>query len=102
MKERLTLEKFLQLARALPADEHTPYAFEKRIIARLGAAPIADTFSIWAHVLWRAMAPCLGIMLVAVAVSLALHTADLTAENDGPDLESTVFAPTQVAFDLNR
>jgi hypothetical protein len=102
MKERLTPEEFVRLARALPVNERVPYAFEKRIMARLGAGPIADAFSAWTHVLWRAMAPCVGIMLVALAISFASWSADATPENESADLEATVFAPTQVAFDLSR
>lgn len=102
MRERLTTEEFVRLARALPVNERTPYAFEKRIMARLAATPMADALSEWTHVLWRAMAPCVGIMLVAAAISLASKSADPTPENEGTDLEQTVFVPTQVAFDLSR
>lgn len=98
MKERLTPEEFMKFARELPQNERTPYAFEKRIMARIGHGPVADTVSEWAHILWRAMAPCVGIMLLVVVVSLASMSNEPGAE-EGSDLESTVFAPTQVAFD---
>lgn len=100
MKERLTPEKFLTVARELPVNERTPYAFEKRIMARIAHAPV-DTVSEWAHVLWRAVAPCVGIMLVAAAASFAAMSGDTTPD-ESPDLEATVFAPTQVAFDVSR
>jgi hypothetical protein len=102
MKERLTPEEFIRLARAVPVNERTPYAFEKRILARLGGGQIPDAITVWAQVLWRAVAPCVGIMLAAAALSLVTWTADPTPESEGPDLEQTVFAPTQVAFDLSR
>ena len=60
MKERLTPVEFLKLARELPQNERTPYAFEKRIMAHIGCGPVADTVSEWAHLLWRAMAPCVA------------------------------------------
>jgi hypothetical protein len=100
MKQRLSPEEFLTVARELPANERTPYAFEKRIMARIAHAPV-DTMSEWAHVLWRAMAPCVGIMLLVAAVSLAAMSSDPTPD-ESPDLEATVFAPTQVAFDVIR
>ena len=101
MNERLTPEEFLKLARELPQNERTPYAFEKRIMAHIGRGPVADTVSEWAHLLWRAMAPCLGIMLFAAVLTLASMSNDPSTEETA-DLESTVFAPTQVAFDVSR
>jgi hypothetical protein len=101
MKDRLTPEEFLSLARSLPVDERTPYAFERRIMARLRDLPGADALSDWTHALWRAMAPCLGIMLLAAVVSFAVMGSDPGSESDG-DLEATVFAPTRVAFDVTR
>jgi hypothetical protein len=101
MRERLTPEEFVRLARELPVNERTPYAFEKRIMARIGCGPVSDAVSEWAHLLWRAMAPCLGIMLLVAAVSLAAMSTDSPPE-ESPDLEATVFAPTQVAFDVSR
>jgi hypothetical protein len=101
MKPRLTPEEFVALARELPVNERTPYAFEKRIMARISGTPVADTFSEWAHLLWRAMAPCVGIMLLVAAVSLASMASDPSGD-ESADLETTVFAPTQVAFDVSR
>lgn len=101
MKERLTSEEFIKLARELPQNERTPWAFEKRIMARIAHGPVADAVSEWTHLLWRAMAPCLGIMLLAAVVSMASMSGDTSSDEAG-DLESTVFAPTQVAFDVNR
>jgi hypothetical protein len=101
MNGRLTSGEFVKLARELPANERTPYAFEKRIMARLADSPVADAVSEWAHLLWRAMAPCLGIMLLVAAVSLAMASNN-PASDEGPDLEAAVFAPTQVAFDASR
>src|SRR3954469_23662475 len=101
MKERLSPEEFLSLARELPRNERTPYAFEKRIMARISQTPMGETVSEWAQLLWRAMAPCVGIMLVAAAVSMAAFSGDPTPD-ETPDLEATVFAPTQVAFDVSR
>src|SRR5688572_27854507 len=99
MNERLN--EFLKLARELPQNERTPYAFEKRIMAHIGHGPVADTVSEWAHLLWRAMAPCVGIMLLVLVVSLASMSSESSAE-ESADLESTVFVPMQVAFDVSR
>src|SRR5688572_16143125 len=101
MKKRLTPEEFISLARSLPQDERTPYAFEHRIMARLQRLP-SDGFAEWTHALWRAMAPCVGIMLLVAMVSLAAMAGDPVATEADADLESIVFAPTQIAFDVSR
>jgi hypothetical protein len=84
--------RFLAAARALPPSSKVPYAFEKRVMAAL-AAQVADPWSLWARLLWRAAAPCVGIMLAmtvwtVVAGQLSPSDAGLAAE-----LEQTVWAP---------
>lgn len=89
MKKRLTPEEFVRLARGLPRDERVPYAFEKRVLAHLAAAPAPDLLGLWSHALWRAVAPCLGVMLIALAISY--HAAPV--ETDDLDLENAIIVP---------
>jgi hypothetical protein len=99
MKKRLTPEEFVTLAREIPRDERVPFAFEKRIMARLAGAHAADPLAFWTHALWRAVTPCLAIMAIAAFVSFS-RTDD--ASPDGElDLEAAVLAPPEVAFDLS-
>ena len=100
MKTPLTPEEFVKLARGLPPDERVPYAFEKRIMARLSGNSVADAVSLWTHILWRAVAPCLGIMFVALAIGLGT-TSSMDNTDDSTDLEAAVYAPTQLAFGEN-
>ncbi len=51
---------------AYPADR-VPYAFEKRIMARLQHLPELDHWAQWASGLWRAAASCVAIMLLLSA-----------------------------------
>ena len=67
--KKLTPEEFITLAREVPRDERVPYAFEKRVMAHLAQTPMPDILSMWTRALWRAVVPCVGIMLVAAAVS---------------------------------
>lgn len=60
-------KKLLAAARRLPPDDNVPYAFEKRIMARLTAVAPVDGWTIWGGALWRAAVSCVVIML---AVSL--------------------------------
>ena len=63
------LERLLAKTREIPANDRVPYAFEKRIMAHIKEAPttLADAWSAWAQSLWKAVVPCLAV-LVMVAV----------------------------------
>lgn len=95
----MTPEEFVKLAREIPRNERVPYAFEKRILARLGSAA-PDALSLWTNALWRAVAPCLGIMAIAAAVSFARVDESVAAQQE-IDLDSAVLAPPEAVFDLN-
>jgi hypothetical protein len=57
-------QKLLVAARSQLPGDHVPYAFEKRILARLVAAPALDHWALWARALWRAAAPCVALTLL--------------------------------------
>ena len=80
--------KLLAAARNHPPADAVPYAFEKRIMARLGPAPAADGWTLWARALWRAAVPC-----VAMTLLLAVWTAAAPVTNHDADLdiESAIF-----------
>ena len=68
-KIEVILESFLTQTREIPTNEREPYAFEKRIMAHIkeGPAALADVWSAWAQSLWKAVVPCLAVlMMVAV------------------------------------
>ena len=56
-------------ARANPPSDRVPYAFEKRILARLPERPRPEASAFWARALWRAAAPCIVIVLLLGAWS---------------------------------
>lgn len=72
-------KKLLAAARATPADDRVPYAFEKRILARLAAPPAADVAALWARALWRAAVPCVAVTLLFAALAFTFVSADTTA-----------------------
>ena len=90
-------KQLIAAARAHPPSDRVPYAFEKRIMARLAAAAAAtaDPWALWGRVLWRAAAPCVGVMC-ATMLWFAI-SKDLSASNDSlaADLESMVLAPLE-------
>jgi hypothetical protein len=93
-----TPEELIKLARATAPDERVPYAFEKRVMAHLAGSPAADPLTLWAQALWRGVAPCVGVMAVALLVSFA-NTSESAAPSElaSTDLESAVYAPMQLA-----
>ena len=62
-------ERFLSLARNMPLNEYVPYTFEKRIMAVVRDWSTENPFAIWSRVLWRAVAPCMGIMILTALMS---------------------------------
>lgn len=93
-------QKLIQAARRTPADDRAPYAFEKRIMARLAALPRVDVWSLWSHALWRAAAPCVAITLVLTAWSFYQHNTAPIQEVRAADLENTVLAPLDSLGDI--
>lgn len=98
MKQRLTPEEFVKLAREMPRDERVPYTFEKRVMANLSTSLAADPLAQWARALWRAVAPCVAVTVIAAFVSFsqAIETpTDLDAA-----LENAVLTPPEPTLDL--
>jgi hypothetical protein len=85
--------KLLATARANPPPETVPYAFEKRILARLAEAPAMDVWALWNRVLWRAAAPCVALCLTLSAWSYFAGTDAASPDVLAADLESAVLAP---------
>lgn len=56
--------KLLAAARRNTPDDRVPYAFEKRVMARLSAAPKSDPWLAWGRSLWYGAAACAAIALV--------------------------------------
>ena len=89
-------EQLLRLARNLPDNERVPYAFEKRLMARLRDLLTPDPLTHWTRMLWRAAAPCLGVMVLAMLFSAgepAETSAGLPADQpEATDFESVMLA----------
>lgn len=84
--------RLIVAARAHPPGEAVPYAFEKRIMARVKGMPASDWSAFWARALWRSALSCLAVvMLVGAWTRLRPPTgtggSDLTQQ-----FETTLFA----------
>jgi hypothetical protein len=84
--------KLIAAARANPPSERVPYAFEKRILARLAARPRLDHWELWGRALWRAAAPCIAIMLLLGAWSLFAPQPNTPTNDLSQQLEQTLLA----------
>jgi hypothetical protein len=78
-------KKLLAAARANPPTDRVPYAFEKRIMARIALTPAVDAWALWGRALWRAAAPC-----VVLAVALGAASFLRTEQHPSPSNAATV------------
>jgi len=91
--------KLMTVARASAPRDSVPYAFEKRIMARLKAAVPLDWRALWAQALWRGAVPCVALALLVGAwhlwqshdsalngdFSKEFETAALVASDQSPE-----------------
>ena len=84
-------QSFVEMARALPPVEQVPYAFEKRVLARIREIS-SDPWAAWSGLMWRAAVACLMISLGAGLLS-ASRAEPKAGELVASDLEEVVFAP---------
>jgi hypothetical protein len=87
------VKRLFLVARGLPPSDHVPYAFEKRIMARLASQPVLDAWAIWSRLLWRAAAPCVGVMLVISVWTVVSNHSGNASETLAADFEQTVWGP---------
>ena len=82
MKLENLQKKLIAAARAETPSDRVPYAFEKRIMARLAGAAVApfDLLGAWSAALWRAAVSCLALTLLAGAVTLWSSYRDSQAD----------------------
>ena len=84
--------KLITAARANPPSEEVPYGFEKRILARVADQPVIDRVGLWAHALWRAVAPCTAVMVALCAWALLAPSSDSPSVDLQLEFESTLLA----------
>ena len=87
-------EKVIAIARKNTPSDHVPFAFEKRIMARLADAGIPDGWILWGRALWRAAIPCLLLVLFVSVWSSASVNAD--------DVDFSLQFEEEVLAELNK
>lgn len=86
--------KLLAAARSNPPTDRVPYAFEKRVLARLKDSHVFDPSALWARALWRAAASCVALTLLLGVWSYigSNHTAVNDVEEFSQHFEQTMLA----------
>ena len=82
--------KLIAAARATQPSDRVPYAFEKRIMARLEGA-CTDLLGAWSAALWRAALGCVAVVAISSALSLWTRSKNTDADFS-QELETAVFA----------
>lgn len=85
-------KKLITAAKKEAPSNQVPYAFEKRIMARIGRAAPLSCWALWARPLWSAAASCMAITALC---GIWFLTARLHADNSdsfSQDFERTVFS----------
>lgn len=83
--------KLVAAARATPLSDSVPYAFEQRVMARLGKAGALDQWAVWAGALWKAAAPCVAIALLLGAWTVFGPATSSASTDLSQQLENTLF-----------
>jgi len=92
------LDEMLAKTREMPADNQVPYAFEKRIMAHIKetSKPTANLWKLWGHSLWRAVVPCLAVMIfVAVWIKTPGETTGTSELEAGTPTVATIDSPAK-------
>jgi len=83
--------KLLLAARVRSPSDEVPYAFERRVLARLRDFPRRDEWALWAGALWRAALLCVAVMMSIGAWSF-LAPKRTALPDLSQDFERTVLA----------
>jgi len=84
--------KLIEAARKDPLQDHVPYAFEKRIMARLAGISPLNPWALWGRPLWRAAISCVVITLLCGIWSMAAAPKGDKSDNFAQAFERAVFA----------
>jgi peptidoglycan/LPS O-acetylase OafA/YrhL len=89
-------KKLLAAARRNPPSDRVPYAFEKRIMAHLAAQPLLDAWAFWVRGFWRAVGPCVAVMMLLGAWTFFSPAEKPSSNNLSQDFENTLLAAVDI------
>jgi len=74
-------QKLIAAERSAVPGDRVPYAFEKRIMARLAARTAPDNLLLWGRALWRAAVSCVAVALLLGVCSFFMPGETTTVAN---------------------
>jgi hypothetical protein len=89
--EQLQKKLIAAAKRAAPPD-HVPYAFEKRIMARIGRTAPLSCWALWGRPLWGAAASCVAITALCGLWFLTASVHSNNSDNFSQDFERVIFS----------
>jgi hypothetical protein len=90
-------KKLVAIAQANPPGNGVPYAFEKRIMARLAAQAVVDVWTLYGRWLWRAVTPCFSVMAGLAIWVLVTMPSEPDTHNLEQALENTILSSDDVS-----
>jgi hypothetical protein len=84
--------KLIEAARKEPPQDQVPYAFEKRVMARLAGLSALNYWALWGRPLWRAALSCVAITLLCGIWSVASAPKGDNSDSFAQAFERAVFA----------
>ena len=104
MNQAELYRKLIAAARGDPPSQRVPHAFEQRIRARLRPCSRVDLWALWSQALWRAVAPCVAVMLLLGAWWWFTPAGAPPANDLSQDLENTMLAAaeSEQSLDITR
>lgn len=88
-------KRLMDAARADRPSARVPYAFEKRVMARIAALPVVDAWALWARSLWRATVPY-AVAVVCLAAWLHFSAEPMApADQITMDFENAILVAVE-------
>jgi len=84
-------QKLIAAARHHPPGDQVPYAFERRIMARLAATHPLDGWALWGQALWRSAVSCMAMTLLCGAVLWCLEWRERRHTDFSQQFETAVY-----------
>ena len=91
-EEESLQKKLIAAARANPPGDQVPYAFEKRVMARLLARATADRLAGWVRGFWQAAASCVVLALLLLAWTFFNPAISPRTDDLSQNFENTLLA----------
>ena len=91
--------KLIAAARNNPPADRVPYAFEKRIMARLAGQTAPDSWALWGRALSRAAICCVAFVVLLAATTYFVPSNGSEKTQLSQDVEQTLFAAVDNGVD---